>query len=137
MQIFEAYDLMNSKLIIGGVTMPGVIKVALDIEQEKTNNYAAGPKPYSRSRKQKQFKGSLGFFYRELVNLCRSANVNDLCEIGPFDVIFMAKGASNELATHTVKDVEFTSHKIDFSRGGDDTEVEPEILYSDFLVVYS
>lgn len=130
----SAYQLIESTCLIGGVEAPGVKKIEWNNDQEKTNNYAAGGKPYSRSRKIKTFEGSMTMYFRQKMELIRSAGVTSLNDIAPSDVIFMARTSEGELVKVTLKELEFTSDGGSFEQGGDDSEKDHNFIYSDIII---
>lgn len=129
-----AYALIDSSLIIGGVPVKGLTKFDFNAKREKVNNYAAGEGVYSRSRKHKTFDGTAGMYYREVMNITRSAGVPDLTDVPPFDAVFLVRSSDGDLVKHTFKDVEFTEHNISMEKDGDDTEVDCPFIYSSLII---
>lgn len=125
-----AFGWLGRELIIGGANVKGVTKIDYTVKQEKTNRYAAGKQPYSRGRKEKQYEGSLGLMYREVLNILASAGVDDLNDVPPFPITIMEKSETGELVTRTLADVEFTEHKVESKQGDDETELECPFIWS-------
>jgi hypothetical protein len=134
MAVKSAYQLIESTVLIGGVSADGVKNIEWNNDQEKTNNYAASKKPYSRSRKAASFEGSMTMFFRQKIELIKAAGVHSLNDIAPSDVIFMARTAESELVKITLKDVEFTSDGGKFESNADDSEMDHSFLYSDIII---
>jgi len=129
-----AYALIDSALVIGGQEVKGLKKFDFSVKRDKVNNYAAGEGVYSRSRKHKAFEGSATFYLREVLNIIRSAQVNDLTDVPPFDAPFLIRSSDGDLVPHTFKNVEFTEHTVSMEMDGDDTEVEVPFIYSDLVI---
>lgn len=132
-----AFALIDSSLVIGGAVVEGLIGVTYNTGREKTNNYGANGKVYSRSRKSRTHEGSITLFYREVLNICRSAQASDLSDVPPFDMQFLVRSSDGDTSLHVFKDVEFLSQEVTMERDGDDTEVEVPIIYSELIVTHS
>lgn len=136
MAVFNAYQLSASSIMIGGINVPGIKKIEFEKKQDKSNNYAASNQPYSRSRKNKEYSGSLTMYFREKINLISSAGVGTLDDIAPFDMIFLARTDAGELVTYTLKDCEFMNDKTAFENAGDDSELDVDIIFSSLTTVF-
>lgn len=130
----SAYQLIESTVLIGGVAADGVKNIEWNNDQEKSNNYGAGKKPYSRSRKTVTYEGSMTMYFRQKMELIRAAGVSSLNELAPTDVIFMARTAEGELVKFTLKDLEFVSDGAKFETNADDSEKDHSFIYSDLII---
>lgn len=132
-----AFALIDSSLVIGGVPVKGLTAVNYTVAREKTNNYAADGSVYSRSRKSKTFEGSISIYYRELIAICRSAQVSDISDVPPFDAQFLVRSSDGDMIPHIFKDVDFLSQEVSMELDGDDTIVECPIIFSKLEVKHS
>lgn len=114
-----------------GRTVTGITAISYEDKQEKVNNYGAGPYPVSRGLGNYEATASftLHAYEVEAIEL-KLPSGKRIQDIGPFDVVVTFLNLSNQLVTHTLRNVEFTNNKRDMSQGDTVIEVECELIIS-------
>ncbi len=114
-----------------GRTVTGITAVSYEDKQEKVNNYGAGPYPVSRGLGNYEATATVTLHAYEVeaieASLPPGMRIQD---IGPFDIVVTYLNKSNQVTTHTLRNVEFTNNKRDLSQGDTVIEVECELILS-------
>lgn len=131
-----AFGLIDSSTIIGGRVVEGITKINHDIAKEKTNQYGASGKVYSRARKKKTYEGSMTLWAREAFAICKSANVPDLTDVAAFDLILMVRSSDGALVKQVLKNCEWTAHPTNLEEDQEDMEVEAPFIFSGLETTY-
>ena len=126
-----AFGLIDSSTVIGGRTVEGLTAINFDVTSEKTNQYGASGRVYSRARKKKTYEGSMTLYYREARAMVDSViGATDLTDVPPFDLVMMIRSTEGELVKQILKDVEFTAHPTNMEEDGEDIEVEAPFIFT-------
>lgn len=126
-----AFALIDSSTIIGGRTVEGITKVEYKVGQEKTNQYGASGKVYSRGRKKKTYEGSMSLYYREIREIIASVTgAQDLTDIPPFDLVMMVRSSDGALIKEILKDVEWTEDTTNLEEDQEDMLIDVPFIFS-------
>jgi hypothetical protein len=129
-----AFGLIDSSTVIGGRTVEGITAINYDVTREKTNQYGASGRVYSRARKKKTVEGSMTLYFRECRAMIESAvGAVDLTDIPPFDIVMMVRSTEGELVKQILKDVEFTAHPTNLEEDQEDIEVEAPFIFTQVI----
>lgn len=126
-----AYAWSNVVANIGGNEITGFKAIDYGEKQEKVNNYAAGNKPYSRGRGNKEYEGSITLYLEEQEALKASSPTGSLLDIPPFDIVVAFLPEGGKIITHTLKYCEFTERKINPKQGDSSIESDLPLVIGD------
>lgn len=115
------YDWANITLVLFGIPVYGIVKIAYKRKQKKDNNYGFGQDPISRGYGNREYEGSIEIYQDELQFLIAAAPDRDILKIQPFDIQVIFSGLKVPYTKHVLRACEFTED--DFSAAQGDTKL--------------
>lgn len=127
-----AYSYVDVKILIGGVTTPGVYKINYTEEQAKENNYGTGESPTSRGKGKKELKASIEISMNDVEAIRDAAPNGSLLALPAFDILVNFLN-SQKVVTHTLKNCEFLNDGVE--AGVDDKDIKKsfDLILSEIL----
>ena len=119
------YAWSNVKLVLFGVTVTGVTKIAYKAKQKKDDNYGQGTYPISRGYGNYEFEGSITIYKDEWAAIIAAAPGRDPMQIPWFDVQVTYGGSRVTATCDTLKACEFLEDPL--SVGQNDTKIMIDI----------
>jgi 3-oxoacyl-(acyl-carrier-protein) synthase len=122
------------KMTMLGRTVTGFTAVNYKKSREKMDNYGGGDEVDHRAYGQKKSSADITLYKYEvdaLIEAARQQGIEDLLEIGPFDVVvvFQVKG-STKTKTDIIRNCEFTEHPTDVKSGDMKVEIKCPLITS-------
>ena len=129
-----SYSWGSVNLVVAGVPIIGITKIAYKKVQEKENIYGAGFTPVSRGYGKKSYEGSITIKREELNRLILAAPNNSIEDITPFDIpVVYADGTRVAPKVDTLKSVEFKGFDQTTNTGDTSIDVELELVIGDIV----
>jgi hypothetical protein len=121
----------NIRINMLGRTVTGVVAIAYDDTQEKTNNYGAGIYPVSRGRGRYEATAKITLHKYEVEAIETAAAGARLQAIPSFDIIvaYLPTG-QDEVRTDIIRNCEFRNNKRDIKEGDTMIGVELDLIVS-------
>ncbi len=119
------YSWANVKVVIFGVPVVGITKIAYKKKPKKDNLYGQGSEPIGRSYGNNEYEASITLYRDEWNNIIKSAPFNDptLSPFGDIQVVF--GGSQVAACTDTLLAAEFLDDPMSVGQG--DTKIMVEI----------
>lgn len=116
----KAYSHAQIVARIGGIPIAGLTSISYSETQEKKNNFGAGTRPVSRGHAAKDATAQIGISMNDIEAIRTSAPNGSLLDIEPFDIVVTFLNIGSGVATHTLKNCEFTSDGVESNQGDTD-----------------
>ena len=113
----KSYDWASITANIGGLPIAGITEISYKTSQEKVNNYGAGVNPVSRGKGRKESEASITLHMEEVERIRLAAPNRELLDLAPFDIIVQFQVSNEQVATHVIKNCEFTEEAVDVAEG--------------------
>lgn len=125
----EEYAWADLNIAFLGRIITGARGIKIKATQQKTNIYARGNKPHSRTRGNIEFEGELKLLQSEVEALI--AQFGDVLSIKPFDVIVNFAPEGGTIKTHVAKAVEFTELEMGMEQNAEFMDLTLPIIIGD------
>lgn len=124
-----AYDYTQITMIVLGVPIVSVTSIDYEESQEKTNNFGTGNKPVSRGQGPIDATGSVEISMNDSEAIREVAPEGSLLQIPAFDIIVVFGNPQN-VQTHVLKNVEFTTDGHSSTQGDTDLKRSYDLVIS-------
>ncbi len=119
----KAYAWANVEMLLGGVPVVGISKIAYSDTEDKQNNHGAGKFPIERAEGNYSAEASITLKASEAEAIAAKSPNGRLQDFGVFDIIVQFLVGTTRV-THKIRNCEFTNNGRDMNQG--DTKIETE-----------
>lgn len=121
----EEYTWSNISVVLGGRPVGGITAVKFKTKREVKHIYAKGTDPYTRTKGNKEYTGSIKLLQSEIEALLEAAGTNkDLTDL-TFDIIVVFASETGGLVkTHILENCDVEDFEMGMEQGGSNMEVE-------------
>lgn len=128
----KGYSWASITLNVGGAVLNGFTGISYSETQEKENIYGAGDLPVERGQGNREYEGSLTLLMQDVEQLRAASPSRSLLDLPMFTIV-VAYQSGAKIATHTLRNVEFTEDNADFGQGDQMLEVELSFIMSNII----
>jgi hypothetical protein len=119
------YSWANVQIVLFGVPVVGITKIAYKRKQKKENNYGFGSQPVSRGYGNEEYEGSIELYVDEWQRIIAASPNRNPNLIPPFDIQVLFSGQGVQTNKHILRSVEFMEDDFDAKQG--DTKLNVSI----------